>query len=199
VDVGIDDREAGAHGVDVLRVSGAGAEDVHDDEGREQERHEAPHGTRAYHSESRLAWARTLIYAGHVLKTLVTLVVGIAWLTTGSSASAQMIAPLRVGGPAQAALQQLHPPAPVDQVREQAMRRAPPLPLPEPPAERLVPERRVYAPDLGRILVIPSHYERRISDQQYAVPALPAYESNGGPAGIIPGGNRPPADVRQGP
>jgi hypothetical protein len=127
------------------------------------------------------------------------LLTALSWLTTASSVSAQTIAPLPVGGPAQAALRQLHPPAPVDQVREQAMRRSAPLPLPEPPAERLVPERRLYAHELGRNVVIPSHYERRISDQQYAVPTLPVYEWNGGLAGIIPGGNRPPADVRQGP
>ncbi len=133
------------------------------------------------------------------MKTLPTLLLALAWLTTASTASAQTIAPLRVGGPAQAALQQLHPPTPIEQVREQAMRRSAPLPLPPPPAERLVPERRLYVPLLGRDVVIPSHYERRVSDQQYAVPTLPAYDLNGGLASIIPGGTRLPADVRQGP
>ena len=131
--------------------------------------------------------------------TLVVLVLPLVWLAMGSTASAQTVAPLRVGGPAQAALHQLYPPTPIQQVREQAMRRPAPLPLPEPPAERLVPERHLRLPELGREVVIPSHYERRISDQQYAVPTLPAYGLNGGLVGVIPGDNRPPADVRNGP
>jgi hypothetical protein len=134
------------------------------------------------------------------MKPFVASLLVLAWSTTASMASAQTIAPLRIGGPAQSALQQLHPPTPIEQVREQAMRRPAPLPLPEPAAERLVPERRLRLPEFGnREVVIPGHYERRISDQQYVVPTLPAYELNGGLAGIVPGGNRPPADVRQGP
>ena len=129
----------------------------------------------------------------------VLVAVGLLGLASAPAAWAQAIAPLAVGGPAQAAIQQLRPPSPIDQVREQSMRRQPSLPLPPAPDERLVPERRVLAPDLGRQVVVPSHYERRISDQQYAVPPLTVYELNGGQAGFIPGGTRPPADIRQGP
>ena len=136
---------------------------------------------------------------GVVTKLSVTLLLVLAWLLAPAPASAQRIAPLGITGPAQGALQQLHPPSPVDQVREQSMRQSPPLPLPTPPAERLVPERRVYSPELGRDVVIPSHYERRITDQQYAVPTLPAYDAHGGFAGVIPGGDRLPAEQRQGP
>ena len=131
------------------------------------------------------------------MKLLVAPLVFIAGLA--AAASAQVIAPLAVGGPAQSALQQLRPPTPLDQVREQAMRRSPPLPLPPPPSERWVPERRVYAPELGREVVLPGHYERRITDQQYAVPPLPAYDITRGTTMIVPGGERPPADLRQGP
>lgn len=123
----------------------------------------------------------------------------IAALVVATAASAQVIPPPQIGGPAQGALGQLRPPSPIDQVREQSMRRLPPLPLPAPPSERWVPDRRVYAPELGRDLLIPGHYERRISDQQYVASPLPAYDTGSGFAVAIPGGARPPADLRQGP
>ena len=133
------------------------------------------------------------------MKLWVAPLVSIAGLAAAVVASAQAIPPLAVGGPAQSALQQLRPPTPLEQVREQAMRRSPPLPLPPPPSERWVPGRRVYAPELGREVMLPGHYERRISDQQYVVPPLPAYDITRGTTVIIPGGQRPPADLRQGP
>jgi hypothetical protein len=134
-----------------------------------------------------------------LVSRLVLLSVSVAGLGAATVASAQAIPPLAVGGPAQGPLQQLRPPSPLDQVREQAMRRSPPLPLPAPPSERWVPERRVYAPEFGREVVLPGHYERRISDQQYSVPPLPAYDLGRGTTMTIPGGQRPPAELRQGP
>jgi hypothetical protein len=63
-----------------------------------------------------------------------------------------------------------------------------------------VPERQVHLPALGRTVVIPGHYERRLTDQQYAVPTLPAYDTTSGIAIIIlPGGERLPVDLRPGP
>ncbi|HEV8438710.1 MAG TPA: hypothetical protein VGT40_11490 [Methylomirabilota bacterium] len=133
------------------------------------------------------------------MKAIAALVVSLAWLASATPAPAQLIPPPLVGGPAQPALQQLRPPSPIDQVREQALRRSAPLPLPPPPAERWVPERQLYVPEVGRPLVVPGHYERRISDQQYAVPTLPAYDITSGLTVVVPGGQRPPADLRQGP
>jgi hypothetical protein len=132
-------------------------------------------------------------------KAMVALTASMAWLIGAVPASAQVIAPLPVTGPAQSVLPQLRPPSPLDQVRESAMRRSPALPLPTPPAERWVPEQRVYAPEVGRNLVIPGHYERRISDQQYAVPPLPAYDVNSGTMVVLPAAQRPPANLSQGP
>jgi hypothetical protein len=119
------------------------------------------------------------------------------WLTT--PAGAQHIPPLPMGGPAQGAMQQLHPLAPLDQVRQQSMKQSPALPLPAEPGERWVPDRQLFVPEFGRTLLIPGHYERRISDQQYAVPTLPALDVQSGVTVVIPGGNRPPADLRTGP
>lgn len=133
------------------------------------------------------------------MKPILAVVMPIFWLTAPASAAAQVIAPLAVGGPAQSVIQALRPRPPIEQVREQAMRRSPPLALPSLPAERWVPERRLYAPELGRNVVIPGHYERRISDQQYAVPPLMAYDVNTGIMVVLPAGDRPPADLRQGP
>jgi hypothetical protein len=139
-----------------------------------------------------------VIYAGFV-KAIIAAMASLVWLIVATTASAQAIPPLAVTGPAQSVIPQLRPPSPIEQVRESAMRRSPPLPLPPPPAERWVPEQRVYAPEVGRNLVIPGHYERRISDQQYAVPPLPAYDVNSGTMVVLPATQRPPADLRQGP
>jgi hypothetical protein len=120
-------------------------------------------------------------------------------LAAAAPSGAQVIPPLGISGPARGALEQLHPPSPLEQVRERAMRRSPPLPLPAPPGERWVPDRRILLPGLGREALIPGHYERRVSDQQYVVPPLPAYDLTGPGTVTIPGGERPPADLRQGP
>ena len=62
-----------------------------------------------------------------------------------------------------------------------------------------MPDRQIFVPELGRTVLVPGHYERRITDQQYAVPTLPAYQTGSGIPVIIPGGERLPVDLRQGP
>ena len=133
------------------------------------------------------------------MKRCLGLLVGLVCLASVGVASAQVIPPLPVGGPAQRALQQLYPPTPLEQVRQQSLRQSPPLPPPTPPSEQWVPDRQVFAPGLGRVVIVPGHYERRISDQQYAVPTLPVYEGTSGATIVVPGSDRPPVDVRQGP
>jgi hypothetical protein len=75
----------------------------------------------------------------------------------------------------------------------------PPLPPPPVPEGRWVPERRVFSPELGREVVVPPHFERRITEQTYQVPTLPVAGPKGENPTHIPGGERPPADLRQGP
>jgi hypothetical protein len=116
---------------------------------------------------------------------------GLAW--------AQVVRPLPVPGSAQKAIEQLYPPTPLEQVRQQSLQKSPPLQPPTPQAERWVPERQVFAPDLGRVVVVPGHYERRISDQVYSVPTLQVFDGTSGTPIIVPGSDRPPVDVRQGP
>jgi hypothetical protein len=90
-------------------------------------------------------------------------------------------------------------PDPIDQSKSLSTRPTPALPAPKEPVERLVPERRVFVPELGREVVIPPHYERRLSDQQYQVPPLSGFGTRGEGPLHIPGGDRPPADLRQSP
>ena len=132
------------------------------------------------------------------MKLVVGSLAVLALLATPARASGPIVAP-PVTGPAQGASRQLHPPSALDQVRERAMQQSPPLPVPAQPREQWAPERRVYVPQVGREVVVPGHYERRLSDQQSAVPSLPGYDPNTGMTVTIPGGERPPAELRQSP
>ena len=66
-------------------------------------------------------------------------------------------------------------------------------------SERWVPERRVFSPELGREIVVPGHYERRLSDTQSRVPPLFGVIPEDHRTIVIPGGDRPPAEIRSGP
>src|SRR5262245_51343436 len=136
------------------------------------------------------------------MKTLVVVCATLLSVVFPGAVLAQVVRPLPMTGPAQVRMKQLYPPPPLDQVQEQALRRSAPLPAPplsQTPVERWVPERQVFAPELGRVVVVPGHYEKCIGDQLYSVPPLPAYDTSSGATFIIPGGDRPPYDLRQGP
>jgi hypothetical protein len=95
------------------------------------------------------------------------------------------------GGVGQASPYQSNP---VDQVYRDVQRPLPRLPAAPPPATRWVPEQRVMDPGTRREVVIPAHEERRITDTQVNVPPLTGY-GPGGPV-HVPGGDRPPAELR---
>jgi len=86
---------------------------------------------------------------------------------------------------------------PVDQAIRDAQRPLPRLPAAPPPETRYVPEQRYVDPGTRQQIVIPGHEERRLSDTQVTVPPLTGY-GPGGPV-HIPGGTRPPAELRQAP
>ncbi|MET0851783.1 MAG: hypothetical protein ABW020_11675 [Candidatus Rokuibacteriota bacterium] len=90
-------------------------------------------------------------------------------------------------------------PSPIDQSQSLSTHGVPKLGAATTPAERLVPERRVRDPLTGREIVIPAHYERRITDQQWWVPPLTGYGANHEGPVHIQGGSQPPADQRQAP
>ena len=86
---------------------------------------------------------------------------------------------------------------PIDQALRDAQRPLPRLPAAPPPETRYVPEQRYVDPGTRNVIVIPGHEERRLSDTQVTVPPLTGY-GPGGPV-HIPGGTRPPAELRQAP
>jgi hypothetical protein len=117
---------------------------------------------------------------------------GAAWAQTANP----LLPPPTIGGPPG---NLGRPPDAIDQARQRALAPVPRAPVPAAPVQRWVPERRLYSPELGREIVVPGHYETRISDQQYAVPPLTGYGPRGENPVFIPGGERPPANLRQGP
>jgi len=87
----------------------------------------------------------------------------------------------------------------IDQARQRALAPIPQAPgLPPSPTDQWVPERRVFSSQYQREIIIPGHYESRISGQQSTVPTLPGYGTRGELPVVIPGGDRPPADQRPG-
>ncbi len=105
--------------------------------------------------------------------------------------------PLLVGvGGAAAQGSPVRPPDAIDRARAQPLPR---LPEPKAPPERWVPERRIYSPPLGRVIVVPGHWERRLSDTGARVPTLHGVIPEEGRTVVIPGGDRPPADIRSAP
>jgi len=87
----------------------------------------------------------------------------------------------------------------IDQARQRALTPVPQGPVTPTPRQTWVPEQRFFSPQYGRELVVPGHYETRISPQQSSVPPITSYGPLGQNPILIPGGDRPPADVRQGP
>ena len=100
---------------------------------------------------------------------------------------------------AQGSLPSVRPPDAIDRARGMATKPLPGVPPPPPVEERWVPERRFYSPQLGQEVVVPGHYERRITDQQSQVPPLNAITRPDGRQIPIPGGEHPPAEIRSAP
>ncbi len=87
----------------------------------------------------------------------------------------------------------------IDQARQRALAPIPQAPrLQAPPSDQWVPERRVFSSEYQREIIIPGHFESRITGQQSIVPTLPGYGTHGELPVVIPGGVRPPADQRPG-
>jgi hypothetical protein len=100
---------------------------------------------------------------------------------------------------AQRQLPTVRPPDAIDRAKGMATKPPPATPPAPQVEERWVPERRFYSPRLEREVVVPGHYERRITDQQSQVPPLTGTTRPDGRQIPIPGGERPPADVRSAP
>ena len=127
----------------------------------------------------------------HPLRHLVTRAIPALSIVLATSAPA--LAQLSPLGPIG------RPPDAIDRSRQQSLTPIPRGPITPAPAQTWVPERRFYSPEYGRDLVVPGHYETQISPQQSAVPPITSYGREGQTPVLIPGGERPPADLRQGP
>src|SRR5262245_1875019 len=130
------------------------------------------------------------------VRRLVVLL-SVSWLALPGTASAQLTS-IPPAAPT-TSIPLGRPPDVIDQARQRALAPIPQAPGIATPGERWVPERRFFSPQYGREIVVPGHYETRINDQQYAVPPVTGYGPQGQTPVFIPGGERPPADVRQGP
>jgi hypothetical protein len=121
------------------------------------------------------------------MRHIIVVLLAVGLLAAASPAGAQITG---IGGP-----RYPYSSNPVDKAYQDAQKPLPRLPAAPPPASRWVPEQRVIDPGTRQEVVIPAHEERRITDTQVNVPPLTGY----GPSGpvFIPGGNRPPAELRQ--
>ena len=88
----------------------------------------------------------------------------------------------------------------LDSLTNSVTRPLPTLPPPtgQAPADVWVPDRIVPVPDQPGGLIVPGHWERRLSDQQNYVPPLTATTPDGR-VFTVPGGVMPPPGQRQSP
>ena len=88
----------------------------------------------------------------------------------------------------------------LDQLSNSVTRPMPAVPTPagQHPSDVWVPDRIVPVPDQPGGLIVPGHWERRLSDHQHYVPPLTATTPDGRVL-TVPGGVMPPPGQRQSP
>lgn len=89
----------------------------------------------------------------------------------------------------------------IEQAERSATRSLPPLPpAPSPRPDMVwVPDRWVALPGRAPSVHVPGHWERRISEQEFHVPALTVCDPGNGACTTVPAGVRGPADTRREP
>jgi len=60
------------------------------------------------------------------------------------------------------------------------------LPMPAPPTEQYIPDRRVYVPQVGRQIDVPGHFAQRTPNGQVVEPPMTIPNPNGGPPVFLP-------------
>ncbi|SRR6266508_5116788 len=123
------------------------------------------------------------------MKGMVGVLACAAWLAAAAPAQAQVQSGVPGG----------RPPDAIDHAKGLATRPYTTLPVPSAPAQVYVPERRVFSPQLRREVIVPGHWERRVTDQRMVAPPLTVVDPRTGATVTLPGGERLPADQRQGP
>jgi hypothetical protein len=69
------------------------------------------------------------------------------------------------------------------------------VPMPAPPTEQYIPDRRVYVPQVGREIDVPGHFGQRTPDGQIVEPPMTIPNPNGGPPVFLPGSAQPGSAV----
>ena len=89
----------------------------------------------------------------------------------------------------------------VGQINADSLRPLPTTPgvAPFRPDSTWVPDRYVVVPGGSTPVMVPGHWEQRLSDRQVSVPTLVVIDPATGRAGIVPGGVREPVESRVGP
>ena len=65
------------------------------------------------------------------------------------------------------------------------------VPMPAPPTEQYIPDRRVYVPQVGREIDVPCHFGQRSRDGQIVEPPMTIPNPNGGPPVFLPWSAQP--------
>ena len=114
---------------------------------------------------------------------------------------------LNVGMPAVASSQLKSPPggttpagALFDRLNSATTRPIPqtPAPVAATPSDAWVPDRFIQVPGMDSQVLVPGHWERRLSDHQVYTPPLSGRATNGDIVNF-PAGTQPPANERQAP
>lgn len=89
----------------------------------------------------------------------------------------------------------------VDQINRQSRQPVPSAPVLEIPRsdQVWVPDRVVTIPGEPTPVLVPGHWERRINDREFDVPALSIFRPATGVYQTVPGGVRGPAETRPAP
>ncbi len=89
----------------------------------------------------------------------------------------------------------------VEQLEKSVTQPVPRVPTPAParPDMVWVPDRQLTVPGQPGTVLVPGHWERRISEREFFVPPLTVCNSATGECTAIPAGTRGPADTRNEP
>jgi len=83
------------------------------------------------------------------------------------------------------------PPDAIDQATGVAEQPFSTLPMPAQPTEQYIPDRRVYAPQVGQQIDVPGHYAQRTPDGHIVEPPMTIPNPEGGPPVFLPGSAQP--------
>ena len=89
----------------------------------------------------------------------------------------------------------------VDRINKNSLRAVPTAPdiAPFRPDSAWVPDRYVVVPGQSTPVMVPGHWEQRLSNGQVSVPTIVVPDPTTGSITVFPGGTKEPIEPRQGP